>query len=331
MTAERRFAVTALLLLVLTLGGTVGYALIESVSLFDAFYMTIITVSTVGFGEIFPLGTGGRALSIVLVVLGVGLVFYTAVGAVEIFFANQPRRRKRAVERLIENLSGHYIVCGYGRVGRNAWQHIVDEDRPVVVIDNAPDKAEAAIAAGALVLEGDATRNDMLERAGVTRAAGLVASVAQDSDNLVIVLSARTANPGLLITARANEGEAEEKLVMAGADRVVAPPKVGGHRLASLVLHRELADFVDLVHGGRTVEFKVEEFLITPHSPLAGVSLRESHIRGRSGAMVFAVEEVGGGLIVNPDPDLVFSDGVRIVAIGTDDQLGKLRQLVESI
>ena len=330
MTAERRFATTALLLVVLTIVGTAGYVIIEGVSVFDAFYMTVITVSTVGFGEIFPLSTAGRALSIIMVILGLGLVLYTAVGAVEIFFANQPRRRMKALEREIENLTGHYIVCGFGRVGRNAWQHIVDEGRTVVVIDDSPEKTETAAAAGALVLEGDATRNDLLERAGVTRAAGLVASVAKDADNLVIVLSARNANPGLLITARANEGEAEEKLVMAGADRVVAPPKVGGHRLASLVLHRELADFVDLVHGGRTVEFKVEEFLINGVSPLAGVSLRESQIRARSGAMVFAVEEVGGGLIVNPDPDLVFSDGVRIVAIGTDDQLGKLRHLVES-
>lgn len=328
MTAEQRFAITGVLLLVLTAVGTVGYAVIESVSLFDAFYMTIITVSTVGFGEIFPLGFGGRVLSIVLVILGVGLVFYTAVGAVEIFFANQPRRRKKAVERQIESLSGHYIVCGFGRVGRNAWEHITDERKPVVVIDSSAEKVQTAAEAGALVLEGDATRNDILEAAGVTRAAGLVASVAKDSDNLVIVLSARNSNPGLLISARANEGEAEEKLVMAGADRVVAPPKVGGHRLAALVLHRELADFVDLVHAGRTVEFKVEEFLIDTDSPLAGVSLRESQIRGRSGAMVFAVEEQGGGLIVNPDPDLVFSPGVRVVAIGTDDQLGRLRHLV---
>ncbi len=116
---------------------------------------------------------------------------------------------------------------------------------------------------------------------------------------------------------------------MAGADRVVAPPKVGGHRLASLVLHRELADFVDLVHGGRTVEFKVEEFLVDAGSPLRGVSLRDSQIRGRSGAMVFAVEEPGGGLIVNPDPDLEFTDGSRVVAIGTDDQLARLRSLVD--
>lgn len=215
-------------------------------------------------------------------------------------------------------------------MGRNAWQHIVDDGKTVVVIDRSPEKSEQATLAGALVVEGDATHNEILQRAGVTRAAGLVASVEQDSDNLVIVLSSRNANPDLLITARANEGEAEEKLVMAGADRVVAPPKVGGHRLAALVLHRELADFVDLVHGGRTVEFKVEEFLIDREGPLAGVSLRESQIRGRSGAMVFAVEEPGGGLIVNPDPDLIFVVGARVVAIGTDEQLARLRALVDS-
>ncbi len=330
MTAEQRLTTAGVLLLALTLLGTVGYAILESAPVFESLYMTVITISTVGYAEVFDVGTAGRILSMVLVVLGVGLVFYTATAAVELIIANQPKRRMRALERDIDKLRGHYIVCGFGRVGRNAWQHIVDDGKPVVVIDNNPDKVEGAAAAGALVVEGDATHNEILERAGVTRAAGLVASVADDSDNLVIVLSARTAHPGLLITARANEGEAEEKLVMAGADRVVAPPKVGGHRLAALVLHRELADFVDLVHGGRTVEFKVEEFQIDVSSQLAGVSLRESQIRGRSGAMVFAVEEPGGGLIVNPDPDLIFVVDARIVAIGTDDQLARLRTLVES-
>ena len=328
MTAEQRFLVTGFLLILLTVAGTIGYVVIEDVSYFDALYMTIITVSTVGFGEIFPLGTGGRALSIVLVVLGLGLVLYTAVGAVEIFFANQPNRRRKALEREIDRLRDHYIVAGFGRVGRNAWGHIVEDKQPVVVIDNDPDRVAAATEAGALVVGGDATRLETLERAGLSRAAGLVASVAKDSDNLVIVLTARNERSDLLITARSNEGESEEKLVLAGADRVVAPPKVGGHRLASLVLHRELADFVDLVHGGRTVEFKVEEFLIDGSSPLHGVTLRDSQIRGRSGAMVFAVEEPGGGLIVNPDPGLEFVEGARVVAIGTDDQLSRLRTLV---
>jgi len=330
MTAEQRLTTAGVLLLALTLLGTVGYTILDAVPVFDALYMTVITISTVGYAEVFEVGTAGRILTIVLVVLGVGLVFYTATAAVELILANQPRRRMKALEKEIDSLRGHYIVCGFGRVGRNAWQHIVDDGKQVVVIDDNADKVEAAAAAGALVVEGDATHNEVLERAGVTRAAGMVASVATDSDNLVIVLSSRTANPGLLITARANEGEAEEKLVMAGADRVVAPPKVGGHRLAALVLHRELADFVDLVHGGRTVEFKVEEFHIDAASPLAGVSLRESQIRGRSGAMVFAVEEPGGGLIVNPDPDLIFVVEARIVAIGTDEQLSRLRVLVES-
>ncbi len=328
MTAEQRLTTAGILLAALTAVGTLGYVILESAPMFDAFYMTVITISTVGFAEVIDLSTVGRTLSVFLVVLGVGLVFYTAAAAVELIIANQPRRRKKALERNIGSLQDHYIVCGFGRVGRNAWSHIVDDQKPVVVIDNDPDRVDAATAAGALAIEGDATHNETLERAGIARAAGLIASVAQDSDNLVIVLTARTASPDLLITARANEGEAEEKLVMAGADRVVAPPKVGGHRLASLVLHRELADFVDLVHAGRMVEFKVEEFVIDGESPLDGVSLRDSQIRGRSGAMAFAVEEPGGGLIVNPDPGLEFTNGSRVVAIGTDDQLRLLRSLV---
>ena len=238
MTAEQRLRTSGILLLALTFAGTLGYVVFESSSVFDAFYMTIITISTVGYAEVIDVGTAGRVLSMVLVVLGVGLVFYTATAAVELIIANQPKRWMKALERDIDKLRGHYIVCGFGRVGRNAWQHIVDDGKPVVVIDISSDRSEHAALAGALVVEGDATHNEILQRAGVTRAAGLVASVAQDSDNLVIVLSSRNANPGLLITARANEGEAEEKLVMAGADRVVRPPKVGGHRLAALVLHR---------------------------------------------------------------------------------------------
>lgn len=330
MTPVRRLAVASLLLVALTLAGSVGIVLIESVAPFEAFYFVVITISTVGFGEVVELSTPSRILSIALVVMGVGLVFYTGTAAIELMFENQPKRRRRALEREIEELGGHYIVCGFGRVGRNVWRRLDEDDHPSVVIDNNPDKVEAATAAGALAIEGDATHNETLERAGLSRAAGLVASVATDADNLVIVLSARATHPELLITARANEIEAEEKLVLAGADRVVAPSVVGGHRLASLVLHRELADFVDLVHGGRTVEFKVEEFKIVAGSALAGVSLRTSQIRGRSGAMVFAIEEPGGAVVVNPDPDHVFTHGSIMVAIGTDDQLARLRILVES-
>lgn len=313
----------------LTLVGVVGYVIIESASFFDAFYMTVITISTVGYGEVIELSEAGRAFSIVLVIVGVGLVFYTATAALELVFERQPLREQRALQKKIDSLDGHYIVCGFGRVGRHAWEHIIGDGQDCVVIDRDSDRADNARQAGALVVEGDATQNDTLERAGIDRAAGLVASVEKDSDNLVIVLSARSANRDMVISARADDTEVESKMVLAGADRVVAPQVVGGHRLAELTVHKEVADFVDLVHAGRHVEFRVEEFEIADGTDLAGSNLRDSDIRSRSGAMVFALEQPDGTVVVNPSPDTAFQAGARLVAIGTDQQLRQLRLLVE--
>lgn len=313
----------------LTLVGVVGYVIIESASFFDAFYMTVITISTVGYGEVIELSEAGRAFSIVLVIVGVGLVFYTATAALELVFERQPLREQRALQKKIDSLDGHYIVCGFGRVGRHAWEHIIGDGQDCVVIDRDSDRADNARQAGALVVEGDATQNDTLERAGIDRAAGLVASVEKDSDNLVIVLSARSANHDMVISARADDTEVESKMVLAGADRVVAPQVVGGHRLAELTVHKEVADFVDLVHAGRHVEFRVEEFEIADGTDLAGSNLRDSDIRSRSGAMVFALEQPDGTVVVNPSPDTAFQAGARLVAIGTDQQLRQLRLLVE--
>lgn len=313
----------------LTLVGVVGYVIIESASFFDAFYMTVITISTVGYGEVIELSEAGRAFSIVLVIVGVGLVFYTATAALELVFERQPLREQRALQKKIDSLDGHYIVCGFGRVGRHAWEHIVGDGQDCVVIDRDSERADHARQAGALVVEGDATQNDTLDRAGIDRAAGLVASVEKDSDNLVIVLSARSANHDMVISARADDTEVESKMVLAGADRVVAPQVVGGHRLAELTVHKEVADFVDLVHAGRHVEFRVEEFEIADGTDLAGSNLRDSDIRSRSGAMVFALEQPDGTVVVNPSPDTAFQAGARLVAIGTDQQLRQLRLLVE--
>jgi voltage-gated potassium channel len=329
LTGAQRIAAAAGLLAVLTLVGAAGYMAIESEGFFDSFYMTIITISTVGYGEIFELSTAGRLFSIVLVVLGVGLVFYTATATFEFAFERQPTRRIRALQKQIDGLSGHYIICGFGRVGRNAWRRIEGEGHDSVVLDNNPDRVQMATDMGALAIEGDATQNQALERAGISRAAGLIASVKLDSDNLVIVLSARSVNRDIMISARADTTESEDKLVLAGADRVVAPQVVGGHRLAELTVHREVADFVDLVHGGRHVEFKVEEFPLEDGASLVGLNLRQSEIRSRSGAMVFALEEPDGGLVVNPNPDIVFAPGCRLVAIGTDSQLQALRKMIE--
>ena len=279
MTGARRLGLAGALVIAVVAFGTVGFVIIENVRVFDSLYMTVTTVTTVGYREVFELSHAGRIFNLVLIVMGIGSVFYTATTALELAVDNFGRRRSRPMERSISRLKNHFIVCGFGRVGRNAWEHIASERRECVVIEKDPAKAVAARSAGALVVEGDATLDETLDLAQIELAAGLIASVTDDTENVFIVLSARARRPDLLIVARANELEAEHKLVLAGADRVVAPQAVGGFRLASLALRRELADVIDLIHGGQTVEVRVEELEISPGAPLEGHSLRSAEIR----------------------------------------------------
>ncbi|OFW66760.1 MAG: hypothetical protein A2Z12_09145 [Actinobacteria bacterium RBG_16_68_21] len=330
MRRERRLAVSLTVLSLLTLTGMVGFHLIEGASLGDSLYMTVLTISTVGFSEVFPLSTGGRVMTSVLIVTGVGTALYTAATALEIGlerFMGGDARRKR-MSREIDQLEGHVIVCGFGRVGRNTWQALREEDVPVVVVESDPEAVAAGIEAGVLIVEGDATRNEALAAAGIERARALIACVRNDNDNLVIVLSAKHQRGDLPVIARATELEAQEKLRLAGADRIVSPQLVGAHRLAALAAQPRLDEFVDLILHGRLVEFRIEEMKVPQGSVIAGKTLRESLIREQSGALVLGVESPGGELHLNPDPDLRIRGGAMIIAIGSAEQVDRLRTYV---
>ncbi len=232
----------------IVVGGTIAYRVVEGASWADSLYMVLMTVSTVGFAEVFPLGPAGRFVTAVLIVVGVGTALYTAGIALEIAVVQvSDRGRKARMQRDIDGYTNHQIVCGFGRVGHAAWQDILEHRADVVVIESDPEAADEARAAGAVVVEGDATHNDVLLAAGIERAAGLIACVSSDSDNLVIVLSARSLNFNLPVVSRANDEESEEKILLAGANRVVAPQRVGARRMAAMALQPGLADFVDLV------------------------------------------------------------------------------------
>ena len=330
MTRERRFLFAVAGLFVLMLAGSVGYMIVEDVSFGDALYMTVITISTVGYQEEFPLSDGGRLLTGVIIVLGVGTALYTAATGVEIglerFLGGEVRRRR--MNRQIERLDGHVIVCGYGRVGANTWRALEDEGIASVVVESDPAAAEEAQADGALVFEGDATRYETLEAAGADRARAVIACVRNDNDNLVIVLTAKNRWPDLPVISRATELEAQEKLRLAGADRVVSPQLVGAHRLAALAAEPRLDEFVDLILHGRLVELRIEGVEIGRHSPIAGKLLRDSHLREDSGALVLAVETPSGELLFNPDPDIRLQAGQMVIAIGSSDQVDKLREAI---
>jgi voltage-gated potassium channel len=327
MSRERRFLFAVAGLVLVTIGGTIGYLLVEEASFSDALYMTVITISTVGFSEVFPLSDAGRLLTVGVIILGVGAALYTAATGVEIglerFLGGEVRRRR--MNRQIDHLDSHVIVCGFGRVGANTWRALEDEGIPSVVVESTPSAAEEAQEAGALVLEGDATRYETLEDAGAARARAVIACVRNDNDNLVIVLTAKNRWPDLPVISRATELEAQEKLRLAGADRVVAPQLVGAHRLAALAAEPRLDEFVDVILHGRLVELRIEGCEIGRRSPVVGKRLRDSNLREDSGALVLAVETPSGELLFNPDPDIRLQSGQMVIAIGTSDQVEALR------
>lgn len=309
--------------------GTLGFVIIEGASPFEAFYMVAITVSTVGYAEVFPLSTAGEIWTVIIIVSGLGVALYTAIASFEYLVDLSEVRRRRKMERDISRLSGHVIVCGWGRVGRGTWNALRDRDIDVVVVELDPTRAQAAEGAGVLVIHGDATHNDVLEVAGVATAASLIACVADDSDNLVIALSVKSLRPDLRVICRATEMESERKLRLAGADAVVAPQAVGAERLAMMAIQPELAQIFDVVINGNAVEFRVEELDIDSGSSLAGKTVGDSGIRRVTGALILAVEGEDDNVIVNPGPSQRLNPGERLVVVGTKDQVDRAAELLK--
>ncbi len=326
---KHRLQTAALMVVVVLCVGVVGFMLTDDLGIFDAVYFTVITISTVGFNE--PAGGfshGGRAIALFLVIGGVGSLFYTAtIGfqmAVERLLSGRGARRRRRKE--LAKMQDHVILCGFGNVGRNAYT-ILRRQNTVVVIESDPEAAQDARDRGAIVVEGNATQDETLRTAGIDRCRALVASVRTDADNLVIVLSARARRPDLLVVARATEAESESKLRLAGADRVVSPQVVGAHRLASMAIQPEIADFIDLVIQGELFELHIEHFEVVPGSALDGRSIGEAAIRRLSGASVLAVRHTTGPATVNPHPEQIINHGDIVIAVGTEAQVAAFRAL----
>lgn len=318
------------LLVVTAAGGTIAYAVIEDLSLLDALYLSIITISTVGFAE--PSGgfsTAGQIATIALVVVGVGTVFYTATVGLEFLLEEiiAGRAQSRFERRRIRAMENHVIVCGYGRVGRAVAERLTDGGSKVVVIELDSHVSESAIPADWTVLEGDATHDEMLDRAGINSASVLIAAV-EDNDNLAIVLSARARRQDIRIIARASDQQSERKLYLAGADRVVSPVAVGAERLAAMAVDPELSEFIDIAVHGDLVDFKIREITIRPGSAIRDQTLADSTIRHTTGALILAVRRRDGTVNVNPEGDAVLKEGDTLVAIGTQEQLERLEGLV---
>jgi voltage-gated potassium channel len=308
--------------------GAGGYIVIEGWPFLDALYMTVITVTTVGYAEVRPLSTGGRIFSIFLIVGGVGGALYALTGIVGSIVEGQigtTLGRRRMKDR-IAKLTGHFILCGYGRVGQEIASTFKEEGAPFVIVDNDPESIAQVEQAEYLYVLGDATSDGVLREAGIERARGLVTAVDSDAENTYITLSARQLNPGLFIAARGSE-EAEAKLKRTGADRVVSPYSIGGRRMAMLALRPAVVDFIDTVTYGRGRELQLENVDIGRNSPLIGLTLKAAH--SEIGVSVLAMRKKSGKLLANPTDEEPIEDGDRLIVIGTKKLLAALEETFE--
>ncbi len=315
----------ALLLAVLVLG-TVGYVIL-GFGFLDALYQTVTTVATVGYREVQPLSTAGKIFTMVLILLGVGAALYAFSVLIETLVEGriQDVLGRRRMERAIDAMHDHVIVCGWGRVGRSIAAEVTVAGRDLIVIDH--DASRLADCPHPTIT-GDATDDAVLARAGLARASAVVAAVDQDAENSFITLSARASRPDVFIVSRARSIESEPKLRRAGADRVVNPQHIGGARMAAFVLRPHVAEFLDVVMRERNLEFRLEEIEIGPGSPVTGMTLRDAHLRDRSGALVLALRGPDGQFATNPSPDARIDPQHVLIAIGTEDELAKLAEIV---
>ncbi|MFP3852684.1 MAG: potassium channel family protein [Anaerolineales bacterium] len=315
----RRFQLTLLVLIGLIALGALGYVLLEGMSWLDAVYMTVITLTTVGFREVQPLSPAGRVFTVLLIMMGVGAAAWAARNAAEMIFGEglwETMRRRRMQER-IDRLDGHHLVCGFGRLGRQVARDLEERDEPAVIIDSDPEAEGTLEESGYLYVLGDATEDEVLLQAGVERAKGLVASLNTDADNVLTVLTARGLNPDLLIVARASTSAAVSKLERAGANRVVSPYIIGGHRLALSLLRPSVDDFLNqLFHFSDELDVDIGQLPVPECSPYAGQTLAECDLRKQWGLTVLAVQESDGGVDMTPEGDQEIAVGQTLIVIG---------------
>jgi len=316
---------------VITAVSVLGYILFEGWSFMDALYMTVITLTTVGYKEVRELDTTGQLWTMALLITGVGTLFYAAVSSVELAVEGAVRGyfERRRVRARINKLNGHYILCGFGRVGRQVAREFALDSVPFVVIDNDPQKVDECLAEGYLALVGDASDDAILEEIGIRRAKGLVAAVDSDADNVFVTLSARKMNPNLHIVARTSSEESAAKLEIAGADRTISPYAVGGRRLASLATQPLIVDFLDIVtRGKKGIEFRLEEFGVPKDSPLANRTIGELKNGDKTGAMILAVLSSEGEFDTTPSAKDAIHPGDTLIVLGTREQVARLETLM---
>jgi voltage-gated potassium channel len=324
----KRIALTVVAIAGVFAGGTVGFHHLLHEQWHSAFYRTVVTTTLTGL-DTTPRGPGAESLTILLALSGVAIFGYLAAQAVEAVareVTGNARREKRQ-HRMIEELRDHFIICGFGRVGRKAADEFVASGQPFVVLDFSADAVAAAQELGVLFLEGRGAEDEDLDRAGIEHAKGLLASADSDSENVYITLSARARRADMMIVARASNAEAERKLTLAGANRVVQPYSSAGTEMAKLALKPQVAAFLEIVSSHAGPDLRFEEIEVGDDCAQAGRSIRELRIRKETGAVIVALRKPDGSFDTTPNPDVRFEVGDVLIAIGTEPELQLLEEM----
>lgn len=311
--------------------GIVGFMIVEHYNFFDAFYMTVITVATVGFQEVHPLSPAGRLFTAFLIIISFGTFAY-AVSSITNYLSDEEFKgyfKNKKVSSAIEKLDKHVIICGFGRNGKQAAHVLKKHNTRFVVVEQKKDIVAAINHQYSdLVLEGDATLDDVLIRAGILKAKALITTLPIDADNLFIVLSARTLNPKLTIISRASEDNSDKKIKLAGADNVIMPDKLGGAHMASLVMKPDVMEFVDYITGQGGDNIRLEEITFANLSmEFQNKSISELEVRNKSGANIIGFKTANGDYVINPSADTKIIPDAKLFVLGTSEQITKLKDL----
>jgi voltage-gated potassium channel len=328
----RHLVLAVVAVMVMIAVGTVGYIVIEGWSAFDAFYMTVTTVATVGFQEIHPLSTAGRAFTVVLIISGVGTLFYFLGNLARLLLEGELRAifGRYRTEGKMKAVTNHYIVCGYGRMGKRICKELNAKPLPFVVIDKNPDVISALQREGLLAVEGDATQDDVLIRAGIERAKGVVSVVNADTENLYIVLTARGLNKDLYIVARAGDEGSEHKLMRAGANRVSSPYHIGGMQMAQALIRPAVMDFLELATQSEHLDLQMEELTVEQGSRFDGRTPCDCGLAEDPGLVLIAVKRTSGHLEFNPGPKVLLAEGDKLIVLGQPESLKRLESVIRS-
>ncbi|MBU1317684.1 MAG: potassium channel protein [candidate division Zixibacteria bacterium] len=329
---EVRLKFVASFMVVIILSGVAGYVLIEDASFLDALYMTVITLTTVGFREAVNLHESGKIFTIILLLTGVGTLFYAAGLVVQMFLEGQIGSliEKRRMDRRITKMKDHYVVAGYGRVGQAVCKELRKRGKHLVVIENNPDLEEILKQNEKHYIPEDATQDEVLVRASISSANALISTIAEEAHNVYLTLSARQMNPDLFIIARADTAECQKKLYRAGASRVICPHELGGLRMAMATIRPNLVDFMQIGTSSTDLGLSIEEVKVKAGSRLVGVPLKDSGIRSELDLMVVGIKKEGLDMIINPAAGEIIGMGDILIVIGEDENLSKFDEYVST-